>query len=63
MPTASPVAAIAKLNEELIALEDKYGAPNRVLHFENIKYDIVFRLTLGTPRPQTLQAHFQGRNP
>ena len=28
MPTASPVAAIAKLSEELIALEDKYGTHN-----------------------------------
>ena len=28
MPPASPVAAIAKLSEELIALEDKYGAHN-----------------------------------
>jgi hypothetical protein len=28
MPTASPVAAIAKLGEESIALEDKYGAHN-----------------------------------
>ena len=28
MPTASPVASIAKLSEELIALEGKYGAHN-----------------------------------
>jgi len=28
MPTASPVTAIAKLSEGLIALEDKYGAHN-----------------------------------
>ena len=28
MPTTSPVAAIAKLSEELIALEDRYGAHN-----------------------------------
>jgi hypothetical protein len=31
MPTASPVAAIAKLSEELIALEDKYGARNTLI--------------------------------
>jgi ornithine--oxo-acid transaminase len=28
MPTASPVASITKLSEELIALEDRYGAHN-----------------------------------
>jgi pyrroline-5-carboxylate reductase len=31
MPTTSPVAGISKLSEELIALEDKYGAHNSAI--------------------------------
>jgi hypothetical protein len=65
MRTTSPVITIAKLSEEWIALEDRYGstqlpaarcrhqpsqwglnAPNGVLHFENIKCNVVCRLTL-----------------